>query len=89
MHKTSIHYIEDCMKNFCSSLREHDVNLINFEKKKMPRLTKKELKLHHDETACYICGKRFLKTFANNKNYEKVRDHCYFTSKYRGAACGI
>ena len=41
MYKTSMHYIEDCMKNFCSSLREHDVNLINFEKKKMPRLTKK------------------------------------------------
>ena len=39
---------------------------------------------------CYICGKRLLKKFGNNKNYWKVRDHCYyFTGKYRGAAHSI
>ena len=30
-----------------------------------------------------ICGKRILKKFANDKNYQKVRDHCHFTGKYR------
>ena len=35
--------------------------------------------------ACYICGKRFLK-FANDKNYRKVGDRCYFPGKYRAAA---
>ena len=39
------------MKKFCSSLREHATNIINFEKKKMLQLTKKELKLDHDPTA--------------------------------------
>ena len=28
-----------------------------------------ELKLHQDETESYICGKIFLKKFANDKNY--------------------
>ena len=49
-------------------------------------LTKKELKLHKNVSECYICGQRFLKKFANDKNYWKVRDHCHFTGKYRGAA---
>ena len=39
------------MGKFCSSLREHATNIINFEKKKMLQLTKKELKLDHDPTA--------------------------------------
>ena len=38
---------------------------------------------------CYICGKRFLKKFANDKNYLKVRDHCHYTGKYRGAVHSI
>ena len=39
---------EDYMKKFCTSLREHATNVINFENKKMLPLTKKELKLHLD-----------------------------------------
>ena len=31
------------------------------------------------------CGKRFLKTFSDDKNYCKVRDHCHYTGKYKGA----
>ena len=37
----------------------------------------------------YICGKRILKTFAKDKNCGKVRDHCHYTGKYRGAAHSI
>ena len=55
----------------------------------MTPLTKEELKSHRDEKVCYICGKRFLKTFAKDKNYQKVRDHCHFTGKYRSAAHSI
>ena len=39
-------------------------------------LTKRELKLHQQGTACYICGKRFSKKLAKDKNYRKVKDHC-------------
>ena len=41
------------MEKFCSSLREHATNIINFEKKKMLLLTKKKLKLDHDPTAYF------------------------------------
>ena len=33
--------------------------------------------------------KKILKKFANDKNYQKVRDHCHFTGKYRGAVHNI
>ena len=32
---------EDCMKTFCTSLREHATNVINFQKKNMLPLTEK------------------------------------------------
>ena len=57
------------MKKFFSSLREHAINVINFEKIKMLPLTKKELKLHQDLTEYYICRKRLSKKFAKDKNY--------------------
>ena len=85
-NKHILDHAEDCMKNFCSSLRDNATNVINFEKKKLLPLTKRELKLHWDVTACYICGKRFSKKFAKDINYRRVRDHCHFTCKYRGAA---
>ena len=40
-------------------------------------------------TECYICGKRFLKRFANDKNYRIVRGYCHFTGKSRGAAHSV
>ena len=73
------------MKKFPSSLKEHATNVINFEKKKMLLLNKKELRLHHHAAACYICGKSFNK----NKDYGKVRDHCHYTGTYRGATHSI
>ena len=37
---------------------------------------------------CYICKKEFITSDNNNKHY-KVRDHCHYTGKYRGAAHNI
>ena len=64
-------------------------NMIDFEKNKMLPSTKEELKSHQDAKVCYICGKRFLNKFVNDENCQKVRDHCHFTGKYRGAAHSI
>ena len=41
---------EDCMKKFCSSLREHATNIHNFQKKKMILLAKEDLILQQDTT---------------------------------------
>ena len=49
------------MKKFCSYLREHATNVMNYEKKKMLPLTKRTLNLHQDMRECYICRKKILK----------------------------
>ena len=69
---------KDCMKKFSKDLREHVSKLINYEKKKMIPLTTEE-KIYHinKKNVTYV-----------KKNY-KVRDHCHYTSKYRGAAHNI
>ena len=46
-----------------------------------------EEKIHYNEQdICYICKKEFDKS---NKKHYKVRDHCHYTGKYRGAAHNI
>ena len=76
---------KNCMKNFCLDLREHATKIINYEKKEMITLTKKEEKKHNKQKVCHICKKRFS-TDDNNKKYHKVKDHCHYTGKYRDAA---
>ena len=63
--------------------REHSTKIINYEKRKL--LTPEEEKDYDDQKVCYICKKEF----DNNDNDKKVRDHCHYTSKYRGAAHNI
>ena len=48
-------------------------------------LTKKEEKMHDKQKVCYICKKGFS-TDDNNKKCNKVKDHCHYTGKCRGAA---
>ena len=71
------------MKKFCKDLREHAIKIINYEKKKMISLTTKEKIFHNKQKAC---KKEF--NINDKKNY-KVRDHCHYTGKYRGAAHNI
>ena len=79
---------EDCMKKFCLSLRERATKIINYEKKKMIPLTKKEEKKHNKQKVCYICKKEF-NTDDSDKKHHKVNDHCHYTGKYRDAAHNI
>ena len=74
------------MKKFYKDLREHSTKIINYEKKKMTPLTTKENIHYNEQEICYICKKEFNKS--DKKNY-KVRDHCHYTGKYRGAAHNI
>ena len=74
------------MKKFCKDLREHATKIINYEKKKMIPLTTEEKIYHNEQEICYICKKEFNKN--DEKNY-KVKDHCHYTGKYRGAAHNI
>ena len=86
---------KDCIKKFCKDLKEHVMRIINYEKKKIIPLTKEEKINYNDQQIYYICKKEFDKSdtagpssLEHKKNY-KVRDHCHYTGKYRGAAHNI
>ena len=79
---------KNCMKNFCLDLREHTTKIINYEKKKVIPLTKKEEKNHNKQEVCHIFKIKII-TEDNNKKYHKIRDYCHYTGKYRGAAHDI
>ena len=95
--KNKINYYrgDDCMKKFCKDLREHAMKIINYEKKRMVPL-KTEEKIHYDkQKICYICKKGFNNndttesSSLEHKKQQKVRDHCHYPGKYRGAAHNI
>ena len=75
------------MKRFCKDRRENATKIINCEKKDMLPLTKEEEENYNNQEVCYICKKEFITsdTTEHKKNH-KVRDHCHYTGKYRGAA---
>ena len=77
---------KDCMKKFCKDLKEHATRIINHEKKKIIPLTKEEKINYNDQKVCYICKKEFDTI---DKKHHKVRDHCHYMGKYRGAAHNI
>ena len=77
---------KDCMKKFCKDLKEHATRIMNYEKKNIIPLTKEEKINYNDQQICYISQKEFEKS---DKKHHKVRDHCHYTGKYRGAAHNI
>ena len=85
-NKLNYYRRKDCMKKFPKDLREHVSKIINYEKKKMIPLTTEEKIYHNKQKICYTCKKELNNN--EKKNY-KVRDHCHYTGKYRGAAHNI
>ena len=73
------------MKRFCKDLKDHATKIIDFKKKNMIPLTKEEDDDYNKENICYICKKE-LNNNDTGSSERKVRDHCHFTGKYRGAA---
>ena len=55
-------------------------------------LSDEENKPYEKQRVCYICKKEFS-TDENDKNafklYHKVKDHCHYTGKFRGATHSI
>ena len=55
-------------------------------KKEMIPLTIEENQSYNEQGICYICKEEFS---TDEKKYYKVRDHCQYTRKYRGAVHDI
>ena len=79
---------KDCIEKLCKKLKEHAMKIINYEEKEMIPLTHGENKLYKEQEACNICEEKFCvdKDDENYKNKRKVKDHCHYTGKFRGAA---
>ena len=73
---------------FCGSLIEHAMKIINFKRKKMKLSTKAHQGSYENATVCCICKDKFEKTW-RDKKYCTVRNHCHYTGSYRGAAHSI
>ena len=80
---------EDCMKIFCEDLKDQAMKIVNYEKKEMIPLTNEEKETYENQKICHICEKEFCIDEDNKKEFkvkQKVRYHCHYTGKYRGAA---
>ena len=62
---------------------EEDIKMIANIPKKSMIFGKKEEKRYNEKTKCWICKGEFND---KDKNKEKVKDHCHYTGRYRGAA---
>ena len=73
------------MEMFCRDLKNQAMKIINDEKKEMIPLTDEETKFYEKQKVCHICEKKI----STDKKYHKVRNHCHYTEKFRGAAHNI
>ena len=79
---------KDCIEKLCKKLKESATEIINREKKEMVPLTHEENNFYNEQEICYICKEKFCvdKDDKDYINRKKVKDHCHYTGKFRGAA---
>ena len=84
------HTGKDAVKVFVEML-EKDIKMINNIPMKEMIFTDEDMNNFYEANICWICKEEFDDT-PNKNGYRKngkVRDHCKFTGKYRGAAHNI
>ena len=52
-------------------------------------MTKEQKESNENAKTCFICKGKFENKYLKDKKYGKVRYHCHYTVKYRGAAHSI
>ena len=72
------------MKRFCDDLKKHVTRITNYEMKPMNPLAEEKKESYKNQELCHICEKEFCTN--KNKEMRKVKDHCHYTGKSRGAA---
>ena len=80
------------MKIFCKDLKVKAMKIINYEKEKIIPLIDEAKETHENQKTCKISEQEFCANENNEKEFklkQKVRDHCRYTGKYRGAVHSI
>ena len=83
---------KDCIKKLCKDLKTQAMEIINLGKKEMIPLTYDEKVYYEKWKYCHICKRKFWYDKNEKSKYEtyyKVRDHCHYTGKFRGATHNI
>ena len=74
---------DDVAKIFVEKLEEVTKKIYETFKESKPMIFDENAKkLHESQKECYVCGEKF---YDKSLEYRKVRDHCHYTGKYRGA----
>ena len=79
---------EDAMEKFVEWIEDDVKKIANIQDVEMMKLSPNELKQFDEATKCWICNEEFDDT-ADEKGYKKnkkVKDHCHYTGRFRGAA---
>ena len=83
---------KDCIEKLCKDVKELAIAISSYREQEMILLTDKEINFCERQKVCHICKNKFC-TNENNKNEfklnKKVRDHCQYAGKFRGAALNI
>ena len=80
----------ECIENLSKKLKDYAKEIINYEEM-IPWIGKENMS-YEKQKVCHIWQKEFcFDEYEKNKFklYQKVRDHCHFTGKFRGAAHSI
>ena len=79
---------KDCVEKLCKKLKESTMEIIDYEEKEMIPLTYAENNFYKEQETFHICQERFCidKDDKNDTNKRKVKDHCHYTGKIKGAA---
>ena len=51
----------------------------------MKLLTNEQQESYKNAKICCICKEKFENRYLKHKRHRKIRDHCYYAGKYRGA----
>ena len=80
---------KDCIEKLCTKLKERAIKITNYEEKQMIPLTHEQNEFYKEQKLCHIWEENFCmdKDDENYKNKRKAKDHCYYTGKFKGAAC--
>ena len=70
-------------KNYAKKIKESANEIISHKKHEMIPLDNKEIKSYENQKVWHICKKEFRN---DDKNKKKVKCHCHYTGKLRGAA---
>ena len=86
--KKKINVILTEEEKLCKKLKEIAMEIINYKKREIIPLNQEENNSYNEQEICYICKEKFCvdKDDKDYINRKKVKDHCHYTGKFRGAA---